>query len=186
MKKNILLLLLLTLTCTLCACMAVLPAQSPAASQKDAPTAVPEAPTAAPEATPSSEPAVQPSPEPTAVPSLQLPILSQIDENVQPGAAGASLRAIQSAAALLDWGDATGLDPAEIENAAREWLNTLTDAQRSSFQEKLELVNFAVEQLFTDGAPELLEEAGCENTAYPWGGAPSEAVQALLRSADLS
>ena len=177
MKRVILLLLLFTLTAVLCACVAIQPAPTPTASPADTP---------APTAEPTPDPTTEPAPDPTAAPSLQLPILSQIDENVQPGAAGASLRAIQSAAALLDWGDATGLDPAEIENAAREWLNTLTDAQRSSFLEKLELVSFAVEQLFTDGAPELLEEAGCENTAYPWGGAPSEAVQALLRSADLS
>lgn len=176
MKRVKLLLLLFTLTAALCACVAIQPAPTPTASPADTP---------APTAEPTPEPTTEPAPDPTAAPSLQLPILSQIDENVQPGTAGSSLRAVQSAAALLDWGDATGLDPEEIENAAREWLDSLTDAQRTSFIEKLTLVRDTVDQLFTDNALELLADAGCENTAYPWGGAPSEAVQAVLRAAGL-
>ena len=176
MKRVILLLLLFTLTAVLCACVAIQPAPTPTASPADMP---------APTAEPTPDPTTEPAPDPTAAPSLQLPILSQIDENVQPGTAGSSLRAVQSAAALLDWGDATGLDPEEIENAAREWLDTLTDAQRTAFVEKLTLVRDTVDQLFTDNAPELLADAGCDNTAYPWGGAPSEAVQAVLRAAGL-
>ncbi|MGN1248969.1 MAG: hypothetical protein ACI4XW_02745 [Candidatus Spyradocola sp.] len=181
MKKLIILLLLLTLTAALCGCVTVQPTPAPTAIPADTP-----APTAAATPEPTPAPTSEPTPDPTAAPSLQLPILSQIDENVQPGTAGSTLRAVQSAAALLDWGDATGLDPEEIETAAREWLNTLTDAQRTAFLEKLALVRDAIDQLFTDSAEELLADAGCDNTAYPWGGAPSEPVQAVLRAADLA
>ena len=177
MKKLVLLMLLLALTAALCVCVIVQPTPAPTAPPADTP---------APTTAPTPKPTPEHTPDPTAAPSLQLPILSQIDENVQPGTAGSTLRAVQSAAALLDWGDATGLDPEEIETAAREWLNTLTDAQRTAFLEKLTLVRDAVDQLFTDNAEQLLADAGCENTAYPWGGAPSEAVQAVLRAADLA
>ena len=177
MKKLVLLMLLLALTAALCVCVIVQPTPAPTAPPADTP---------APTTAPTPEPTPEPTPDPTAASSLQLSILSQIDENVQPGTAGSTLRAVQSAAALLDWGDATGLDPEEIETAAREWLNTLTDAQRTAFLEKLTLVRDAVDQLFTDHAEQLLADAGCENTAYPWGGAPSEAVQAVLRAADLA
>ena len=117
-------------------------------------------------------------------PVLTLPILDEIDRNVTIGTAGSSLRAVQEAAKLLDWGENTGLSADEISDAASTWLaarnNDLTDCLK-----KLELVDDAYRKLLTDKAQELLDCAGCKDVEITWGSDPVEPVEAIMQAAGL-
>ena len=120
----------------------------------------------------------------TAPEQLQLPILDEIDENVQIGTAGAFLTAVKVAADMLDWGVNTGLGADEISDAACTWLaaknNDLADCLK-----KLELVDNAYQKLLTGEARELLDSAGCEEVEITWGSDPVEPVEAIMQTAGL-
>ncbi|HBK26072.1 MAG TPA: hypothetical protein DDY90_05000, partial [Clostridiales bacterium] len=120
-----------------------------------------------PDTTVTEAPTELPTEAPT-VAALTLPILDEIDENVVPGTAGSSLRAVQSAVKLLDWGVNTGLGADEIGEAAAAWLAAKGD-DRALCVEKLELVDNAYQRLLTDEADDLLNDAGCADIHRFWG-----------------
>lgn len=122
---------------------------------------------------------------PTAAePVLTLPILDDIDENVVPGISGSSLRAVQVAVRLLDWGVNTGLGTDEIGEAAAAWLAAKGDDQALCV-EKLELVDYAYQELLTDEADDLLDVAGCADIHRFWGSEPVESIEAIMQAAGL-
>ena len=122
---------------------------------------------------------------PTAAePVLTLPILDDIDENVIPGISGSSLRAVQVAVRLLDWGVNTGLGADEIGEAAAAWLAAKGDDQALCV-EKLELVDYAYQELLTDEADDLLDVAGCADIHRFWGSEPVESIEAIMQAAGL-
>lgn len=122
--------------------------------------------------------------EAPTVAALTLPILDDIDENVVPGIAGSSLRAVQAAVRLLDWGVNTGLGADEIGEAAAAWLAAKGDDQALCV-EKLELVDNAYQRLLTDEADELLDVAGCADIHRFWGSEPVESIEAIMQAAGL-
>ena len=128
-------------------------------------------------------PTETPTEAPTA-PVLSLPILDDIDENVIPGISGSSLRAVQVAVRLLDWGVNTGLGADEIGEAAAAWLAAKGD-DRALCVEKLELVDNAYQRLLTDEANELLDVAGCADIHRFWGSEPVESIEAIMQAAGL-
>lgn len=126
-----------------------------------------------------------PTEAPTAAaPALTLPILDDIDENVIPGISGSSLRAVQVAVRLLDWGVNTGLGADEIGEAAAAWLAAKGDDQALCV-EKLELVDYAYQELLTDEADDLLDVAGCADIHRFWGSEPVESIEAIMQAAGL-
>lgn len=136
-------------------------------------TAATEAPTEVPTEAPTA-----------AAPALTLPILDDIDENVIPGISGSSLRAVQVAVRLLDWGVNTGLGADEIGEAAAAWLAAKGDDQALCV-EKLELVDYAYQELLTDEADDLLDVAGCADIHRFWGSEPVESIEAIMQAAGL-
>ncbi len=115
-------------------------------------------------------------------------VLDDIDENATVGIAGSSLRAVQEAVKLLDWGTATGLNTEESYNAAAAWLSEKSSDEQAEMIEKLSAVDAAYQQLLTDDAEDaasLLSAAGCEDAAYPWSSAPVESIEAVMRAAGL-
>ena len=139
----------------------------------DSDTTVTEAPTELPTEAPTA-----------AEPVLTLPILDDIDENVIPGISGSSLRAVQVAVRLLDWGVNTGLGTDEIGEAAAAWLAAKGDDQALCV-EKLELVDYAYQELLTDEADDLLDVAGCADIHRFWGSEPVESIEAIMQAAGL-
>ena len=117
-------------------------------------------------------------------PVLTLPILDEIDQEVTLGVSGSSLRAVQAAVKLLDWGVNTGLDPEEISEAASTWLAAKGDDQ-SLCADKLALVDSAYQDLLTDRARDLLDVAGCGDTEIFWGNQPVESIEAIMQAAGL-
>lgn len=122
--------------------------------------------------------------EAPTVAALTLPILDDIDENVVPGISGSSLRAVQAAVRLLDWGVNTGLGADEIGEAAAAWLATKGDDQALCV-EKLELVDNAYQRLLTDEADDMLDAAGCADIHRFWGSEPVESIEAIMQAAGL-
>ena len=117
-------------------------------------------------------------------PVLTLPILDEIDRNVTIGTSGSSLLAVQAAAKLLDWGVNTGLGADEIGEAAAAWLAAKGDDQALCV-EKLELVDYAYQELLTDEADDLLDVAGCADIHRFWGSEPVESIEAIMQAAGL-
>lgn len=122
--------------------------------------------------------------EAPTVAALTLPILDDIDENVVPGISGSSLRAVQAAVRLLDWGVNTGLGADEIGEAAAAWFAAKGDGQALCI-EKLELVDDAYQKLLTDEADDLLDAAGCADIHRFWGSEPVESIEAIMQAAGL-
>ena len=148
----------------------------------------PEDTTAASETTTETQPTPTAAPETTAVetrPVLELPILDVIDEEVMPGTAGSSLRAVQAAVQLLDWGVHTGLDTEEIRQATVDWLANKGNEEQTAFAQKLELVDDACNQLREGNARELLDVAGCQDTEIIWGSDPVAPIEAIMDAAGL-
>lgn len=121
----------------------------------------------------------------TAPEQLQLPILDEIDENVQIGTAGAFLTAVKAAADMLDWGVNTGLDTDEIFNATVVWLSGRGNDAQVEFSEKLEQVDAAYKMLLEDNAEDLLSTAGVENSGYPWGTDPVAPIETIMEAVGL-
>lgn len=153
----------------------IAPEETTAVSETTQPTAeTPPAPTGAPETA-----------NPETQPALELPILDVIDEEVMPGTAGSSLRAVQAAVQLLDWGVHTGLDTEEIRQAAVGWLADKGNDEQTAFAQKLELVDDACNRLREENARELLEEAGCQDTEIFWDSDPVAPIEAIMDAAGL-
>ncbi len=144
--------------------------------------------TKASETTPETQPAPTAAPE-TAAPetqsALELPILDVINEEVEPGTAGSSLRAVQVAVKLLDWGANTGLDTEEIRQATVNWLADKGNDDQAAFAQKLELVDDAYNRLREGNTRELLDEAGCQDTEVFWGSDPVEPIETVMDAAGL-
>lgn len=148
----------------------------------------PEETTAASETTTETQPTPTAAPETTAAepqPVLELPILDVIDEEVMPGTAGSSLRAVQAAVQLLDWGVHTGLDTEEIRQAAVDWLANKGNDEQVAFAQKLELVDDACNRLREENARELLDVAGCQDTEIFWDSDPVAPIEAIMDAAGL-
>ena len=116
--------------------------------------------------------------------ALTLPILDEIDADVTVGTAGSSLLAVQAAVKLLDWGVNTGLGADEIGEAAAAWLAAKGDDQALCV-EKLELVDYAYQELLTDEVDDLLDVAGCADIHRFWGSEPVESIEAIMQAAGL-
>ena len=117
--------------------------------------------------------------------TMGMPILDEIEQNVQIGTAGAYLTAVKAAANMLDWGIATGLDSQEIKAATIAWLMDKGNDAQVAFADKLRQVDDAYHKLLGPDAQELLESAGCANAAYPWSDAPVEAIEAVMDAVGL-
>ena len=164
--KKLLLLVTMLLTLSLCACAA-------------------NTPTPAPDVTPDTPQETPDTPDtPADGQSVELPILSEIDQTVRVGTSGSYMTAVQAAVKLLDWGVNTGLGTDEIGEAAAAWLAAKGDDQPLCV-EKLELVDNAYQRLLTDEADDMLDVAGCADIHRFWGSEPVESIEAIMDAAGL-
>ena len=197
MKRIIALLLAALMLLSLAACGQT---QEAAPAETEAPVEAAEETAEAPEATETPEPTPEPvegSPldeqpdlaeAPDAIDANQQALLEQfllIDELVQPGTAGSSLRAAVAAASLLDWADSAQLTDGAIE-VIMDYMASMTPEGREDFEKKLGEVNYTVKQL-TSGNKEqaegLLADAGMlDNCKYPWSAAAPQIVDRLMQT----
>ncbi|MGM9538911.1 MAG: hypothetical protein ACI3VN_11345 [Candidatus Onthomonas sp.] len=107
-------------------------------------------------------------------------VLDQIRAEARVGVAGSSLTAVQLAAVLLDWGMETPMTETEIQETAPSWYAEMESADQEEFQMQLSGVDGAVEQVMEEKGADLLECAGCTESAYPWNEAARTAVKAVV------
>ena len=121
-------------------------------------------------------PAVSPAPADSAVSGL----LDRIRDGVQPGSAGASLKAASVAADLLDWA-AGSPQRGAADAAVSVWLEAQTPEARAQLPEQIGALRSAVERLAADfeGSAGLLSDAGLEGRG-PWDESAAELALALL------
>lgn len=110
--------------------------------------------------------------------------LTDVKDNVQAGSSGSSLRAVKSAATLLNIAVGTELTPDEIKDEASKWYETLTDDEKSEFKENIKAVDNSYKELLLDGKEELLEAAGCADAPYPWttNNEPIKKVEVIMEA----
>ena len=91
-------------------------------------------------------------------------VLDEIDSDIQPGTAGNGMDSIKTAAHLLNWGVGTSMTTDEIKKETVSWLSDKGNSEQVEFS----------------NAKELLEQAGCDDAAYPWSDAPVETIEAIV------
>ncbi len=171
MKKLLSLILCAALLLALCAC------GKKTAVVTVSPTPVPTPAETAPDPTQAPEPTPEPTPTPEPIPLIpDLPPVHDAALNavlsgvltVWPGSAGSSLRAVERAARLLDWGMETSLSDDEIYSAVGCFLDELSDEDLLAFFESFYSVYDAAYDLKGERARDLLDEAGAVDCRFPW------------------
>lgn len=173
MKKLFALIVALTMVLALAACTEE---TEVVVAQSDAPQ------TAAPVETPAAPPSDQPAAEDIAALAS---VLEELTESVRPGSSGCSLRAVISAAALLDWGGSTAMDSEQISAAVNAWTAGLDEETLAIFSDSLVSVSDTCQQLRQENAPDLLDSAGCRDSAYPWSDEAYAAAQSVFDAAGI-
>ena len=112
-------------------------------------------------------------------------VLDEIDSDIQPGTAGNGMNSIKTAAHLLNWGVGTSMTTDEIKKETVSWLSDKGNSEQVEFSNKLASVYDAYQKLLGSDAKELLEQAGCDDAAYPWSDAPVETIEAIIEVVQL-
>ena len=112
-------------------------------------------------------------------------VLEEIASDIQPGTAGNGMNSIKTAAHLLNWGVETSMTTDAIKKETVSWLSDKGNSDQVEFSNKLASVYDAYQKLLGSDAKELLEQAGCDDAAYPWGDAPVETIEAIVEVVQL-
>lgn len=107
-------------------------------------------------------------------------LMKEFAENIQPGTAGASLKAVKEAVRLMDWGTETVMTAEEFEEVFEDFFSDKDDEFLKQYREQMEQLDETYQLLLTEGQEGLLESAGCTGTAYPWGGEPIGTVESFF------
>jgi hypothetical protein len=125
---------------------------------------------------------------PDAIDENQQALLEQfilIDELVQPGTAGSSLRAAVAAASLLDWAAKDQLSD-EALAVVIDFMAAKSVEGQAEFGEKLDAVESTVELLTgkdSEQARDLLTDAGViDSCGYPWSKNAVAVIDKLMES----
>lgn len=113
-------------------------------------------------------------------------MLEKINTDIKPGTADCGMASIKVAAHLLNWGVGTSMTTDEIKDETVSWLSDKGNSGQVDFSNKLASVYDAYHKLLSSDAKELLEEAGCDDAAYPWSDSPVETIEAIVEIVQLS
>ena len=112
-------------------------------------------------------------------------VLDEINTNIQPRTAGNGMNSIKTAAHLLNWGVGISMTTDEIKKETVSWLSDKGNSEQVEFSNKFASVYDAYQKLLGSDAKELLEQAGCDDAAYPWSDAPVETIEAIIEVVQL-
>ena len=112
-------------------------------------------------------------------------VLEEVNTEIHPGTAGNGLISVKVAAHLLDWGVETGMTIDEIKQETVSWLSDKGNSEQVEFSNKLASVYDAYQKLLGPDAEDLLEQAGCDDAAYPWSDSPVETIEAIIEVVQL-
>ena len=192
MKRIVTLLLAVLLLLSLAACAA---AKESTPAVEETPAASEETPAAAGETPGTGEqenaaPVDQPdlSEATNALGDEQVALLEKIlliDELVQPGTAGGSLRAVAASASLLDWAETAQLSEESI-SMIMDYIASKTPEGQEEFNAKLDAVDATVQYLTgsdSETVEGMLSDAGMlDSCNYPWSKAAPETVERLMQA----
>ena len=111
--------------------------------------------------------------------------LTQSDTDIQPETTGNGLISVKVATHLLDWGVGSSMTTDEVKKETVSWLADKGNSEQVEFSNKLASVYDAYQKLLGPDAKELLEQAGCDDAAYPWSDAPVETIEAIVEVVQL-
>ena len=77
------------------------------------------------------------------------------------------------------------IDVDEIKKETVSWFSDKGNSEQVEFSNKLASVYDAYQKLLGPDAKELLEQAGCDDAAYPWSDAPVETIEAIVEVVQL-
>lgn len=91
-------------------------------------------------------------------------LIKNLNDTVQPGSAGSSLKAATAARDFIRWADGCELTDGDIEKVVTEALSSYDDTEKGTFFEAWSLVKSSYETIKAGGddAAELLQSAGVE------------------------
>lgn len=112
-------------------------------------------------------------------------MLEEINTDIKPGTAGCEMASIKVASHLLNWGVGTSMRTEEIKDETVSWLSDKGNSEQVDFSNKLASVYDTYHKLLSSDAKELLEEAGCDDAAYPWSDSPVETIEAVVEVVQL-
>ena len=112
-------------------------------------------------------------------------VLDEIESDIEPGTAGNGMNSIKTAAHLLNWGVGTSMTTDEVKKETVSWLSDKGNSEQVEFSNKFASVYDAYQKLLGSDAKELLEQAGCDDAAYPWSDAPVETIEAIIEVVQL-
>ena len=112
-------------------------------------------------------------------------VLDEINTDIQLGTTGNGLISVKVAAHLLDWGVGTSMTTDEVKKETVSWLSDKGNSDQVEFSNKLASVYDAYQKLLGSDAKNLLEQAGCDDVAYPWSDAPVETIEAIVEVVQL-
>ncbi len=112
-------------------------------------------------------------------------VLDEINTDIQPGTTGNGLISVKVAAHLLDWGVGTSMTTDEVKKETASWLSDKGNSEQVEFSNKLASVYDAYQKLLGPDAKDLLEQAGCDDAAYPWSDAPVPAIEVIVEVVQL-
>lgn len=107
-------------------------------------------------------------------------VLDEINTDIQPETTGNYMTSIRVASHLLNWGVGTSMGTEEIKREVVEWMSEKGNDEQVNFSKKLSSVYEAYQQLLGSDAEELLNEAGCDDAAYPWSDSPIETIETII------
>lgn len=121
--------------------------------------------------------------EPAPVEDARLTqLLTEVDNTMQPGTAGSSLKAAYLAALLLDWSRETELDEASIAAITQAAAANARTDQPAGFSEKMQSVFSAYELLMTPEGEGLLTDCGYTGSGYPWTEEDAAAFKCIMET----
>lgn len=95
-------------------------------------------------------------------------ILNDIDQTVEVGTAGSSLKAVKPTSDLMNWAIGTQLVDEQIAKVVNIKLNSLTDEEKEEFVAQLTLLDDTYKVLLSENRDELLESSGNSNENFAW------------------
>lgn len=104
-------------------------------------------------------------------------LLDQVEDNVFPGTAGATLTAVPYTAKLLDWCKSTGISENEMVSALNSWEQ---GKDKEEIAKRFTLILDTYHTLTGDNAQDLFSAAGYETDSYPWPQACTQIMDTLL------
>lgn len=114
-------------------------------------------------------------------------LMSNLPQDIQPGAAGCALRSTARAAELMKWGMNTKMTETEIAETAREVIAGIPEDAMPDYREAMNEVYDAYCTLLTDDGKAVLEDAGLNSAEYDFDSVESvEVVEIVMEAVGLN